>query len=58
MQYSFERVSDILHKMVEHLFKDCIISFKGIDVVVLWTSFALKESLWMDAALFWCVLYA
>ena len=45
MQYPFERVSDILHKMVEHLFKACIISFKGIDVVVLGTSFALKESL-------------
>ena len=26
MQYSFERVSDILHKMMEHFLKDCILS--------------------------------
>ena len=38
-------------------FKDCNIYFKGIDAVVLWTSFALKESLWMDAALLMCVVF-
>ena len=35
MQYSFESASDILHEMVGHSFKDCTISFKGIDEPVL-----------------------
>ena len=31
VQYSVERVSDILQKMVGHSGEDCTISFKGIQ---------------------------
>ena len=57
MQYSFERVSDILRKMVEHVFKDCIISFKAICSSTL-NKFCLeRKSLNGRSTLLMCVVF-